>query len=79
MKDAGYTLDETALASGTSCTTLWRRLKEFNLCVSKYSDISNFALDFIVQKYREKLKLWSGHASRIFVKHRCECAALENS
>ena len=54
MKDAGYTLDEIALALGTSCTTLWRRLKESNLCVSKYSDISNFALDFIVQKYQER-------------------------
>ena len=54
MKDAGYTLDEIALALGTSRTTLWRRLKESNLCVSKYSDISNFALDFIIQKYQER-------------------------
>ena len=54
MKVAGCTLDEIALALGTSRTTLWRRLKEFNLCVSKYSDISNLVLDFIVQKYQER-------------------------
>ena len=50
MKDAGYTLDEIALALGSSRTTLCRRLKESYFCVSKYSDISNFALDFIIQK-----------------------------
>ena len=54
MKDAGYTLDEIALALGSSRTTLCRRLKESYFCVSKYSDISNFALDFIVQKYQER-------------------------
>ena len=33
LRDAGYTLDETALVLGTSRTTLWRQLKECNLCV----------------------------------------------
>ena len=54
MKDAGYTLDEIATAFGTSRTTLWRRLKECNVSTSKYCEISNFALDFIIQRYRER-------------------------
>ena len=54
MRDAGYTFNEIALAFGTSRTTLWRRLKECNLCISKYSQISDRALDFIVQQYQER-------------------------
>uniref|UniRef100_A0A1X7VWR9 Integrase core domain-containing protein n=1 Tax=Amphimedon queenslandica TaxID=400682 RepID=A0A1X7VWR9_AMPQE len=35
MKDAENKLDEIATAFGTSCTTLWRRLKEYNVSTSK--------------------------------------------
>ena len=36
MRDAGYTFDEIALPFGTSCTTLWRRLKE---CTLKFQTV----------------------------------------
>lgn len=56
MRSAGYTLHEIAVTLGTSRTTvtLWRRLQESNLCVSKYCDISNFALDFIIENYQKR-------------------------
>ena len=52
MREAGYSFNEIALALGTSRTTSWRRLKESNMCVSKYSEVSDQALDFVVQQYQ---------------------------
>lgn len=52
MRGAGFTLLEISNAFGTSRSTLWRRLKEANICVSKYSEISDCALDFTVRHYQ---------------------------
>ena len=54
MREAGYTFNNIAKVLGTSCTTLWRRLNENYVSVSRFSSISNQALHFIVQKYQER-------------------------
>ena len=39
---------------GTSRTTLWRRLKESGISVSKYSNISDSTLDYLIRHYKER-------------------------
>ncbi len=54
LREAGYTLDEIATIFGTSRSTLWRRLKENNISVSKYSQISDQVLDYLVEQYQNR-------------------------
>lgn len=46
LREAGYTWVQISQVFGTSRTTLWRRLKESSISISKYSNISDSALDY---------------------------------
>ena len=50
LKGCGYTWNEIAGSLQVSRTTLWRRLKEANMEVQRYSDISDDELDSIVSQ-----------------------------
>ncbi len=70
LKEAGYTLSEIAQILGASRTTLWRRLKENNVCVSRYSEISDHVLDYMVKQFQDRnpncgLVMLQGHLSSI--------------
>ena len=72
MREAGYTITEIANVFDTSRATLWRQLKENNICISKFSEISDSALDYIVRQHQERTapgeepELWFDHGTRIF-------------
>ena len=48
LRSAGYTWDEISKALMISRTTLWRRVKEGNLVITKYTDVSDNDLDVAV-------------------------------
>ena len=50
LRGIGYTWDEVANAIGVSRTTLWRRLTEQNITLSRYLDISDFDLDQVISR-----------------------------
>ena len=54
LRDAGYTWNDIAKVDGTSSTTMWRWLKENGAFITKYSEVSESALDYLVQRYQEK-------------------------
>ena len=50
LKGCGYTWNEIAGSLQVSRTTLWRRLKEANMEIQRYSDISDDELDSILRQ-----------------------------
>ena len=49
LRSAGYTWEEIAEIMAISRATLWRRLNELNIPLSKYSDITDRDLDVMVE------------------------------
>ena len=49
LRQVGYSWQEVADAVGVSRTTLWRRLREQNVTLSPYTDISDDELDELVK------------------------------
>lgn len=52
MTDAGYSLTEIAKALLVSRTTLWRRLKENNIVIEKFTDISDRDLEELIASFQ---------------------------
>ena len=50
LRDIGYTWQEVADAVGVSRTTLWRRLREENISISSYTEISDCDLDNVIMQ-----------------------------
>ena len=54
MIDVGYSLTEVAKALLVSRTTLWRRLKESNMVIEKFTDISERDLEELVRSFQDQ-------------------------
>ena len=52
LRSCGYTWKEVADAIQVSQSTIWRRLRDAGLHLSKYSDISDVELDTIVEQFQ---------------------------
>lgn len=52
LRSCGYTWNEVADAIQVSRTTIWRRLRDAGVHLSKYSDISDQELDTIVVQFQ---------------------------
>ena len=54
LKEAGYSWLQISQVVGTSRTTLCRRLKESGFSICKFSDISDSALDYLIENYKRR-------------------------
>ena len=54
LRSAGYTWDDVADAFLVSRSTIWRRLRETGISVSRYTDISDNDLDGLIGSIRQR-------------------------
>ena len=52
LRSCGYTWNEVARALQVSRSTIWRRLRECGIKITKYTDISDDELDTVISQFQ---------------------------